>query len=339
MERYARQTVYHHIGKEGQKKLLHARVTIIGMGALGTVAANNLCRSGVGFLRMIDRDYVELSNLQRQILYDETDVKASLPKVIAATNHLKAINSDIHFEPVIADVNSANIGDFIKDVDLVLDATDNLPIRLLINESCIKFHIPWIYCAALGSEGMTLNILPDSNGPCLRCFIDETKSTEQTCSSYGVLNMTTNIMASLQTSEALKILLTSDEIRKELLCVDLWENTFQLIPLQKNEHCPVCVEHKYKLLEQMPGAYTTSLCGTDSIQVIPAGNRKIDLAIFAERLKKIGTVHLTPYSLTFIDNRYEIHLFQDGRSIIKHVLDENQAKSVYTEYIGLAIAN
>ena len=334
MDRYARQKVYSHIGNEGQEKLLKSRVAIIGMGALGTVAANNLGRTGIGFLRLVDRDYVELTNLQRQILYNEEDAKNSTPKVIAGAAHLFEINSEITYEPIIADVNSANIEDFIKDVDLVIDATDNFPVRLLINEACDKHQIPWIYCAALGSEGMTLNILPQSEGPCLRCFIDENKTAGHTCSSYGVINMATMTMASLQTAEALKILLGDHEaVRKELLAVDLWNNSFNLIPMQKSDNCPVCVNHEYHHLNQAPGSYTTALCGTDSIQVVPPKGKPVDFKVLGSRLEKIGQVTLTSYSLKYSDAKYEFTLFLDGRAIIKNVIDENQAKSVYTEYI------
>ena len=335
MDRYARQTVFSQIGKDGQEKLLHSRVTIIGLGALGTVAANNLCRTGVGYLRIIDRDYVELTNLQRQVLYNEEDVKQSLPKVIAAANHLAKVNSEIIIEPIIADVNPSNIEEFIKDADLILDATDNFEIRLLINEACDKYQIPWIYCAALGSEGMTLNILPGQEGPCLKCFLGDAKSSGHSCSTFGVLNMATTTIASIQTAEAVKILLGADSIRKDLLAIDLWKNYFNTIELKKDEDCPICVHHKYEYLGKIMGSYTTTLCGSDSVQVVPPTPKKINFSTLADKLRKAGTVQLSPYSLKFSDDKYEITLFQDGRAIIKGAIDGNQAKSIYTEHLGL----
>ena len=337
MERYARQSVFSHIGKEGQEKLLASKVTIIGMGALGTVAANNLCRAGVGYIRFADRDYVELTNLQRQVLYDEDDAHHSLPKVVAAFNHLNKVNSEIVLEPIIADVNSSNIEGLIRDADLVLDANDNWEIRLLINEACHKHKIPWIYCAALGSEGMTMNILPGKDNPCLRCFVvDKPKSsTGGSCSTFGVLNMLTGTMASIQTAEAIKILINSDSTRKELLILDLWGNCFNTLELTKNDNCPLCALGQYEYLGKAVGTYTTSLCGSDSIQIVPPLPIKADFHMLAEKLGKIGNVHFSEFIFAFSDDKYEIKLFQDGRAIIKNAIDENNAKSIYTEYIGL----
>jgi len=336
MERYARQIVFSHIGEDGQKKLLQSRVTIIGMGALGTVSANNLCRSGVGFIRMVDRDYVELTNLQRQVLYNEEDARQSLPKVIAAFNHLSGVNSEISLEPVIADVNPSNIESFVHDADLVLDATDNFEVRLLINEACHKLQIPWIYCGALGSAGMTLNILPHNDGPCLRCFLGESVSgSGQSCSTTGVLNMLTVTMASLQSAEAIKILMSSDSIRRELLMIDVWRNSFEKVKLGKDSDCPVCVHQRYENLNKTTGSYTTELCGSDSVQIVPPHPLTVDFNKLADKLNKIGTVRLSPYTLRFSDEKYEIMLFQDGRAIIKNAIDGNNAKSIYTEYIGL----
>ena len=336
MERYARQAVFSHIGKKGQEKLLKSKVTIIGMGALGTVAANNLCRAGVGHIRMADRDYVELTNLQRQILYNEDDVKQRLPKVIAASKNLSKVNPEIILEPVIADVNSSNIEGLVSDVDLVLDATDNFEIRLLINEACCKHKIPWIYCGALGGEGITMNILPERNNPCLRCILDGADSLETlSCSMFGVLNMLTGTMASIQTAEAIKILLNSSSVRKAIFTLDLWENRFYTLEIEKNDDCPVCVHGKHEYLGKVSGSYTTDLCGSNSIQVTPSKAANVDFHAMAERLKRIGSVNYSNYSLIFSDDKYEIMVFQDGRAIIKNAIDGNNAKSIYTEYIGL----
>ena len=249
MERYSRQSAFSHIGREGQEKLLRSKVVVIGVGALGTVAANNLARAGLGYIRMIDRDCVELVNLHRQVLYDEDDAAQSLPKAIAAYNRLKRVNSEITLEPVIADVGASNIEGLISDMDLVLDATDNFQVRMVINEACFKHRIPWIYCGALESLGTTMNILPDGDSPCLKCYFGESiPSSTETCRTVGVLNMLTVTMASIQTAEAVKILLDSDSVRRELLFVDLWENRFDMIKIEKDKNCPVCARHEYEYL-------------------------------------------------------------------------------------------
>ena len=332
-DRYARQSVFHRIGKDGQKKLLQSKVTVIGVGALGTVSVNNLCRAGIGHLRFVDRDYVELTNLQRQMIFTESDAKERLPKAIAAYNYLSKVNSEIILEPIVADVNPGNVESLIEDADLVLDATDNFEIRLLLNEACHKNKKPWIYGGALGSIGMTLNILGD--GPCLACFMNENTGSAHTCSTFGVMSMVTNVISSIQASEAIKILLKSEDVRKEMLTLDLWGNSYDVVELSKNEDCPVCVHGRYTRLNEHKGAYTTSICATDSIQVVPSKPVKPDFVRLAEKLEKIGNVRQNPYTLTFSDDKYEFVLFQDGRAMIKNVIDENNAKSVYMEYIGM----
>lgn len=334
LDRYARQSIFNKIGKDGQKKLQESKVTIIGVGALGTVSVNNLCRAGIGHLRFVDRDYVELTNLQRQVIFTENDAKERLPKAIAAYNYLSKVNSEITLEPIVSDVNPGNVEDLVKDSDLVLDATDNFEIRLLLNEACHKNKIPWIYGGALGSIGMTLNILGE-DGPCLACFMNENSGSSHTCSTFGVMSMVTNVVSSIQSAEAIKILLKSEDVRKNMLSIDLWGNSYDTVELSKNEDCPVCVHGKYPRLTERKGAYTTSICATDSIQVVPTRPIKPDFVMLAERLKKVGEVRQNPYTLTFSDDKYEFVLFQDGRAMIKNAIDENNAKSVYMEYIGM----
>ena len=333
MDRYARQSVFNKIGKEGQQRLLQSKVVILGVGALGTVSASTLCRAGIGHIRMVDRDYVELTNLQRQVLFNEEDAKERVPKAIAASKHLSAVNSSIILEPVVSDVNPGNIENLIKDADLVLDATDNFEIRLLINEACHKLTIPWIYGGALGSQGMTLNILGD--GPCLACYIGDAPAPGQTCSTFGVLSTATGIIASIQSTEAIKFFVKPEDTRKGLFFMDLWESSFKTMDLPKNDDCPVCVHKKYNRLDAGSGAYTTSICGTDSIQVVPPSTLNVDFAALAQNLKDVGNVRHSAYTLTFTDDKYEIVLFKDGRAMIKNALDENNAKSIYQEYIGM----
>ena len=335
-ERYSRQIAFKEVGEEGQEKLARARVTVIGMGALGTVIANNLCRAGVGFMRLVDRDYVEISNLQRQAVYDEKDVEDNLPKAVAAAEYLKKVNSGITLEPVVTDVNAGNIEQLIEDVDLVLDGTDNFEIRFLINEACHKLGRPWIYGGALGGYGMTMNILPGET-PCLRCmdFDLPAPGTQPTCTSAGVLNMITGVIGNLEAAEALKILIGSPKVRKSLLMMDIWNNTTRYLELKKSPECPTCAKGLYEFLGTRKGSYTTSLCGRDSIQVIPAGTGEVDFAELTTKLKPLGKVKNNRFILNFSTGDIEISLFKDGRAIIKNVKDENAAKSVYSEYIGL----
>lgn len=337
MSRYSRQEAFYGIGAEGQQKLLAARVAIIGLGALGTVSANNLARSGVGFLRLIDRDYVELHNLQRQMLFDENDAAESLPKAIAACNHLQQINSEIVYEPVIKDVDTANIMSLINDVDLVLDATDNFEIRMLINEACYEHRIPWIFAGVLGAGGNTMNILPGAERPCLRCLLSSVPQpgSYPTCSTAGVLNGVTSIIASVQSTEALKILIGAPQVSSELLIVDLWDNFFRTMQIPKRADCPTCARHEYEYYGKPRGARATSLCGRDSVQVTPDGDSRQDFADLARRLQKLGQVKYTPYLLDFDNGSIGFKLFPDGRAIIRNVDDEKRAKSIYSEYIGL----
>ena len=334
MDRYARQSVFSHIGKAGQEKLAQARVVIIGMGALGTVSANCLCRAGVGHIRMVDRDYVELTNLQRQMIYTEEDARQSLPKAAAAHAHLSQVNSDITLEPIIADANPGNIEHLLEGANLVLDATDNWETRLLINETCHAHSIPWVYCGVLGAAAMTMNILPGE--PCLRCFIgDAGAAPGHSCATFGVLNMTTNAIASIQAAEALKILIGSKDVRRGLLTMDLWSNQIDTIQTRQRPDCPVCAHGRYEYFGHATGSYTTALCGGNSVQVAPAVPTKIDFDALAEKLRPAGQVRQTPFSLIFSNNKHEITLFADGRALIKNAESESHAKSLYAEYIGL----
>lgn len=335
MQRYSRQTVFRGIGTEGQQKLLGSRVAIIGIGALGTVIANNLCRSGVGFLRLIDRDYVELSNLQRQTLFNEQDVAEQMPKAVAAYNHLSMVNSQIVLEPVVTDVSSSNIEELISDVDLVLDGSDNAEVRYLINEACHKKKTPWIYGGALVSSGATMNILPGDN-PCYRCVFPGVPApgSYQTCSTVGVLNMITGVIASVESSEAVKILVDSPDVRKNLFQIDVWNNMASYVDIKRNPNCPTCGGCSYEFLGQLKGAYTTSLCGHDSFQVVPGMKTAVNLELLSEKLRNAGTVKYNRFMLSFDDGRISFSLFPDGRAIIKNAKDDMAAKSIYSEYIG-----
>jgi len=336
LQRYSRQIAFDGIGEEGQAKLLSSRVAIIGLGATGTVAANNLCRAGVGFIRIIDRDYVELTNLQRQTLYDEEDVSSPVPKAAAAFNRLSKINSGITLEPVVTDVNATTIEALINDVDLVLDCSDNIEVRYLINEACDKSGKPWIYAGALAGEGLTMNIFPEETA-CFRCLFPEAPppGSYPTCSTAGVVNSVTAIIASVESAEALKILTGSPKVRKSLFQIDVWNNSSNYIDVEKNPDCPVCGRHEYEALSGLAGTGAVSLCGRDAVQITPDTNTEIDFAAFAEKLSKAGDVKYGKFMLTFSDGSVEFSLFSDGRAVIKNVKDENAAKSIYSEYIGI----
>lgn len=327
---------FNGIGEEGQKKLLQARVAIMGMGALGTVIANNLSRAGVGFMRLVDRDYVEISNLQRQLLYDENDVRDNLPKAVAAAEHLHKANSEITLEPIVTDINSGNIEKIIEGADLVLDGTDNFETRFLLNEACHKLGIPWVYGGALMGSGMTMNIIPGVT-PCLRCLdLDlPAPGSYPTCTSAGILNMITGVIGSVEAAEAVKILVGSPDIRKSLLEMDLWNNRTRYLEFKRSPKCPTCGKGEYELLGKQKGSYTTSLCGRDSIQVIPGTTGDMDFAALSQKLVHVGAVKYNRFIFNFATGNMEISLFKDGRAIIKNVKDENAAKSIYSEYIGL----
>lgn len=336
-DRYSRQERFRGIGEDGQKKLQSARVAIVGMGALGSVSANELARAGVGFLRLIDRDYVELSNLQRQVLYDEKDAAENIPKAVAACEHLRAVNSEIIIEPVLEDFNASNAVALVSDIDLVIDATDNFEARYLINEVCTEYGVPWIYGAALESYGMTMNIMPD--GPCFSCFTEQTEAESldgacETCSTAGVLNSVTAVVASYQCAEALKIIVGSENVSRKLRIIDLWDDRFDSVSVIKNEECPICAKKQYHYLGKASGIRTDKLCGRDSIQIVPPEKRNLDFDALKEKLSVLGDVSVNMFSLDFDSPSASFKLFRDGRAIIRHVESEGRAKSVYAEYIG-----
>ncbi|MDR2762888.1 MAG: ThiF family adenylyltransferase [Planctomycetaceae bacterium] len=336
--RYIRQIAFYGVGSEGQKKLLDSTVAIVGIGALGTVLANILCRAGIGQLLLIDRDYVEFSNLHRQIIFTENDAIKRIPKSIAAREFLLKVNSEISIEPIITELNSGNISPILKNVNLILDAVDNWETRFLLNEWSVKNNIPWIYSAAIGSQGMTMNFrYNNSNCPCLRCFIpaDQPQSQQPTCASAGILATTTGTIASIQASEAIKIILNSPTIRDGLLSIDLWNNHFKNIKINRDPDCPVCSHKIYEYLSQNIGMKVQKLCGKNSIQITPESQTKLNLESFAASLVNVGSVEANQYILNFKNDEFQLALFQDGRAIIENAKDEIHAKSIYNEFIGL----
>ena len=339
LDRYSRQTLFGPIGKEGQERLRAASVTIIGCGALGTVLANNLCRAGIGHLTIADRDYIELNNLQRQILFDEQDVARHLPKAIAAAEKLRSVNSEVQIEPLVEDIHVDGIESLVRSTDLVLDATDNFETRYLINDACVKYQRPWIYSGVIASYGVTMNILPGDT-PCLRCAFPEMPlpGTTPTCDTAGVLNGIVGAITGIASTETLKILLKSEKISREMVWLDLWENTFERIELPRQPDCPACGHHQYEFLDSLSGSSSTSLCGRNAVQVrsnTTKRSARIDFPALAERLQPIGAVSYNEFLLRFVVDSYELTVFPDARAIIKGTDDEQVARSIYARYIGI----
>ncbi|HEY2422140.1 MAG TPA: ThiF family adenylyltransferase [Neobacillus sp.] len=338
MERYSRQILFQPIGEKGQRKLLNSRAAIVGIGALGTVIASHLARSGVGYIRLIDRDLVDLSNLQRQTLFDEEDAKLNLPKVIAAESKLKDINSTITIEPVIADLNLDNAEELLKDFDVIVDGTDNFMTRFLINDVAVKYGIPWVHGAAVSSRGMFAVIIPGKT-PCYRCLFPHVPSGRgETCDTIGVLSPITSIIGSFQAMEAMKILL-GVETSTNLEQLDIWDNSYMQMDITqgRNPNCPTCGNHQFEFLDRSSSiqeAYTT-LCGRDTVQISFRNKREQDLNKLAMQLKQSGKVLGNDFLLRFSPEKgMEIVVFKDGRVLIHGTNDIAKAKSLYSKYMG-----
>ncbi len=336
MDRYSRQILVTEIGESGQEKLLRSRALVIGCGALGTVIANNLARAGVGYINIVDRDYVELDNLQRQILFDEEDVEKGTLKAIAAADKLRRINSSIEIEAEAKDVNRSNIEELVKGVDIILDGTDNFETRFLINDTCFKHKIPWVYGAAISSYGMTMNIIPGAT-PCFRSIVSSLPApgSIDTCDTVGVLNTITSMIASLQSNEAMKILIGEGNLNQELIVIDLLHNSFEKITIKERDDCPLCKNGDLEYLNKKGPLGPIKLCGRDMVQVTPQREMEVSLEYLEGKLEKLGTAHHLGSLLKFSVGEYELIVFPDGRAFIKGCTDEKVAKSLYTKYIGV----
>jgi molybdopterin-synthase adenylyltransferase len=333
-ERFSRQVLFAGIGVEGQLKLAAARVVVVGCGATGSALISLLARAGVGTIRIIDRDYVELSNLQRQSLFDEADATESLPKAIAAAKKVAAFNSNIVIEPRVADLTPANIPDLFAGMQLILDGTDNFETRYLINDFAVKTSLPWIYTAAVGSYGVSLNVLPGKTG-CLACiFPDSPQGAVETCETAGILNSTVNLAASIAATEALKLLVgAEDQMRRTLLSFDLWTNQRAEVAAEHpRAGCTACGLREFIHLAGEGRPHVT-LCGRNSVQ-IHERRRPVNLAEMTKRLKPHGTVRHNDFVLKFWHEPYEMTLFPDGRAIIKGTTDTAVARSLYARYVG-----
>lgn len=333
-DRYSRQVLFAGIGADGQRKLSTSRIAIVGCGATGSALASLLARAGVGSIRIIDRDYVEPSNLQRQVLFDEADAAESLPKAIAAARKIAAFNSQIAIEPHVADLTPANIEPLLSGMRLILDGTDNFETRYLLNDFAVKNFLPWIYTAGVGSYGVTLNVLPGQTA-CLSCiFPDSPRGAVETCETAGILNSAVNLAASISATEALKLLIgANDRIRRTLLSFDVWSNQRAEVSADKpRPGCRTCGEREFVHLAGEGRPHIT-LCGRNSVQ-IHERHRPIDLAEMSLRLKPHGSVRHNDFVLKFWPDPYEMTLFPDGRAIIKGTTDTSVARSLYARYVG-----
>jgi adenylyltransferase/sulfurtransferase len=339
LERYSRQMRFSGMGEDGQRRLLNSHVTLCGCGALGTVIANALVRGGVGHLRLVDRDFIETNNLQRQVLFDEHDVAENLPKAEAAARKLGAINSSVYVEPVVTDIDRTNILELVGDADLILDGTDNFEIRYLINDAAVKLGKPWVYGGCIGSHGQTMTILPGVT-PCLRCVFEAAPAPGEagTCETAGVLSPIVNIVASYQVAEAFKILAGRREfVNRDLIYVDVWENIqrrIKIAPLLGKVDCPCCQRRHFEWLEGEQGAHTTSLCGRNAVQVAHRTPAPLNFEALAHHLEILGEVSYNRFLLKFEAEGHQFTVFPDGRAIIKGTSDVEKARTLYAKYIG-----
>ena len=330
--------VLKEIGREGQSRLGESCAVVVGVGALGSVSSNLLARAGVGRLKIIDRDYVEIENLQRQVLFDETDLKENLPKAAAAKRKLEKINSEIKVEALVGDLNPHTAEECLADADVIIDGTDNFETRFLINDFCLKRKTPWIYGGAIRTEGMSFVVIP-GDGPCLRCLFGEAPNPEsvQTCDQVGILAPVAHLIASFQTIEAIKILAGHHEaLERQLWKVDLWSREFKAISVDhlKNNPCTGCQGKDFPYLENRKMTRTVALCGRNAVQILREGKVQLNFSELASKLSKQGKVEYNDYLLKYSMQPYEITVFTNGRAIIRGTEDEHQAKSLYAKYIG-----
>lgn len=339
--RYARQLQFAGIGREGQTRLRQAKVVIVGAGALGTALSNHLVRAGVGFVRLIDRDVVELGNLHRQMLFDETDAARLLPKAIAAARKLRTINSQVTVEPVFKDLNAANAEALLGDADLILDGTDNFHTRFLINDVSVKHGIPWIYGGVVGARGATMTVLPGET-PCFRCLYPHAPAhgTMETCDTTGVIGPAVHVTASLQAGEALKLLAGAREkLNAAMMIFDLWENRMDRLELAsaKRDDCPACGAGYFSFLDAAAEPLIIRhMCGKAAISLFPAEELALNLEQWADRLAGAGVrVQVTKYlARAYLESGLVLTLFPDGRAIVQGTEDPARAKSVYVRYLG-----
>jgi molybdopterin/thiamine biosynthesis adenylyltransferase len=334
-DKYSRQVLFPGIGSVGQERLLASRAVIVGCGGIGAATANLLVRAGVGRVRILDRDFVEPSNLQRQLLFEESDARDSLPKAVAAERHLRSINSNVNVEGIVADLNAKNAAEMLGGFSLILDGTDNFETRFLLNDFAVESRTPWIYAAAVSSYGITMTVRPGVTA-CLACLLDSSGAIglEDTCDTIGVLGPIVNLVASLQAAEAMKILAGADSaLHSRLLSADIWSGRFQTVVPERNPDCRACVRHEFSYLNGEAQPHIT-MCGRDSVQ-IHERHRKLDLPQLAQRIIPLASeLRQNDFLLRFRISPYEMTVFADGRAMIKGTTDPSVARSLYAKYIG-----
>lgn len=335
-DRYSRQELFAGIGARGQARIRGARVLVAGAGALGSMLAETLARAGVAALTVVDRDYVEASNLQRQSLYTEADVASGLPKAVAAEARLRAVNSEVTVRGVVADINPRNAAGLFASHDLVVDGTDNFETRFLINDVCIRTGVPWVYGACVGSYGIVLAVRPGET-PCLRCLLEELPApgSAETCDTAGVIAPIVQVVAGVQGAEALKLLAgAADRLLPGYLLADVWSGDFTVVSLAgRAPSCPACTAARFEY-EDAPAAGAVTLCGRGAMHVRPAGTASVDLAALAPRLQGVGPVVVNEHLARASGPEMEIAVFRDGRAIIKGARDLAHARSLYARYVG-----
>jgi adenylyltransferase/sulfurtransferase len=336
-ERYSRQILFDGIGPDGQERLNKSTVLIVGAGALGTAQTEMLSRAGVGKLRVVDRDFVESSNLQRQTMFTEKDAADRIPKAIACRNHVAEINSDIEIEAIVADVNNSNVESLMRGVDIVLDGTDNFATRYLLNDACVKGDVPWVYGAAVGSYGVSMTIIPRET-PCLRCVFEEAPAPGMTptCDTAGVIMPIIATVVSVQVSEAIKLITGQKEkLHRSLLQFDLWQNEWRRIKMSSPvTECPTCQKRLFDWLDAESREFAASLCGRNSVQIVPSNPTTLDFASLAARLGGVGETRFNEYLFRLTVGEHELTVFRDARAIIRGTDDVTTAKSIYARYIG-----
>jgi molybdopterin/thiamine biosynthesis adenylyltransferase len=337
-DRYVRQMRYPPLGEDGQRRIARSRALVCGCGALGSTLANMLVRAGVGSVRIVDRDFVELSNLQRQVLFDEDDVARQLPKAIAAAEKLRRINSEVEIEPVVADVDHRNVERLCEGVDVIVDGTDNFEIRFLLNDASVKHALPWVYGGCLGAEGQTMTILPGETA-CLRCLMQECPppGTTPTCDTAGILGPVVGVIASIEAVEALKILSGNRQaVSRNLTVVELWDNRIRQVDvsaLREQVDCPACKHGDLPWLAGREGSHTAVLCGRNAVQLTHPG-ASVSLDELARQLAGVGQLSRNQFLLRLKVEGYELTVFPDGRAIIGGTDDVATARTVYAKYVG-----
>jgi len=335
-DRYSRQILFSAIGEAGQKKIRASKVVLVGCGALGTVSSEMLTRAGIGRLTLIDRDFVEESNLQRQSLFTEKDAHQGLPKAAVAERELRAINSDVEVEGVIEDVTWQNIDRLCRDSDLIVDGTDNFETRFLINDLAVKAEIPWIYGACVGSYGVAFAFQPNFSA-CLQCLFEQPTDvgTTETCDTAGILAPVVHAVAAFQVAQGLKILI-GESPPQEILQIDVWTGIWQTISAKKarSQQCRCCGESQFRFLEGQENRRLTRLCGRNAVQISPPHPTRSNFQQISKRLEKSAQTDFNEYLLRIRVDGYEIALFADGRSIIRGTDDFTEARALYAKYIG-----